>query len=87
VISHASTSEGGKSISKEVRQKLKEWGLARLPNPKEIDTNLSTSIDLNSDGPGLGEIFESTSLFGFQFNKGEVPSDSQILAKINLLIP
>jgi len=87
VIAHASSSEAGKAISKEVRQKLKEWGLSRLPNPKEIDANLSSSIDLNSDGPGLGEIFESTSLFGFQFKKGEVPNDSQILSKVNLLIP
>jgi hypothetical protein len=87
VIAHASSSEAGKAISKEVRQKLKEWGLSRLPNPKEIDANLSSSIDLNSGGPGLGEIFESTSLFGFQFKKGEVPNDSQILSKVNLLIP
>jgi hypothetical protein len=87
VIAHASSSEAGKAISKEVRQKLKEWGLSRLPNPKKIDANLSSSIDLNSDGPGLGEIFESTSLFGFQFKKGEVPNDSQILSKVNLLIP
>jgi len=87
VIAHASSSEAGKAISKEVRQKLKEWGLSRLPNPKEIDANLSSSIDLNSGGPGLGEIFEITSLFGFQFKKGEVPNESQILSKVNLLIP
>lgn len=87
VIAHASSSEGGKAISKEVRQKLKEWGLSKLPSPKVIDTNLSSSIDLNADGPGLGDIFESTSLFGFQFKKSEVPTDSEILSKVNVLIP
>jgi hypothetical protein len=87
VLAHASTTEGGKAISKEVRQKLKEWGLSNLPNPKEIDTKLSLEIDLNSDGRGLGKKFESTSLFGFQFKKSEVPSDSEIFDKINVLIP
>ena len=87
VIAHASSSEGGKAISKEVRQKLKEWGLSKLPRPKVIDTNLSSSIDLNADGPGLGDIFESTSLFGFQFKKNEVPTDYEILSKVNVLIP
>ena len=87
VIAHASSSEGGKAISKEVRQKLKEWGLSKLPSPKVIDTNLSSSIDLNADGPGLGDIFESTSLFGFQFKKNEVPTDYEILSKVNVLIP
>ena len=87
VIAHASSSEGGKAISKEVRQKLKEWGLSKLPRPQEIDTGLSTSVDLNSNGPGLGGIFESTSLFGFQFEKSKVPSSTEILKKINLLIP
>jgi len=87
VIAHASTSEGGKAISREVRQKLKEWGLSKLPSPKAIDDNLNSSIDLNADGPGLGDIFESTSLFGFQFKKGEVPADSEILSKVNVLIP
>ena len=87
VIAHASSSEGGKAISKEVRQKLKEWGLSKLPSPKVIDTNLSSSVDLNADGPGLGDIFESTSLFGFQFKKNEVPTDYEILSKVNVLIP
>ena len=87
VIAHASTSEGGKSISKEVRQKLKEWGLSKLPSLSEIDTELSASIDLNSGGPGLGDKFESTSLFGFQFKQGNVPSTTRILEKINLLLP
>ena len=87
VIAHASSSEGGKAISKEVRHKLKEWGLSKLPSPKVIDTNLSSSIDLNADGPGLGDIFESTSLFGFQFKKNEVPTDYEILSKVNVLIP
>jgi hypothetical protein len=87
VIAHASTSEGGKSISKEVRQKLKEWGLSKLPSLNDIDTELSASIDLNSRGPGLGDKFESTSLFGFQFKQGNVPSTTRILEKINLLLP
>jgi len=87
VIAHASTSEGGKSISKEVRQKLKEWGLSKLPSLNEIDTELSASIDLNSGGPGLGDKFESTSLFGFKFEQGNVPSTTRILEKINLLLP
>ncbi len=87
VIAHASTSEGGKSISKEVRQKLKEWGLSKLPSLNDIDTELSASIDLNSGGPGLGDKFESTSLFGFQFKQGNVPSTTRILEKINLLLP
>ena len=87
VIAHASSSEGGKAISKEVRKKLKEWGLSKLPSPEDIDTGLSTSVDLNSNGPGLGGIFESTSLFGFKFEKKKVPSSSEILNKINLLIP
>ncbi len=87
VIAHASTSEGGKSISKEVRQKLKEWGLSKLPSLKDIDTELSVSIDLNSGGPGLGDKFESTSLFGFQFKQGNVPSTTRILEKLNLLLP
>ena len=87
VIAHASTSEGGKSISKEVRQKLKEWGLSKLPSLDEIDTELSASVDLNSGGPGLGDKFESTSLFGFQFKQGNVPSTTRILEKINLLLP
>lgn len=87
VLAHASSSEKGKSISAEVRQKLKKWGLEKLPNHKAIDNTLSTRVDLNSDGPGLGDIFESTSLFGFQFKRGEVPNDSFILDKINVLIP
>lgn len=87
VIAHASSSEGGKAISKEVRKKLKEWGLSKLPSPEDIDTGLSTSVDLNSTGPGLGGIFESTSLFGFKFEKNKVPSSTEILTKINLLIP
>jgi hypothetical protein len=87
VIAHASSSEGGKGISKEVRQKLKEWGLSKLPNPNEIDAALSSSVDLNPEGPGLGDIFESTSLFGFEFKKNEVPTDSEILSKVNVLIP
>jgi hypothetical protein len=87
VIAHASSSEGGKAISRETRQKLKEWGLSKLPNPKSIDVNLNPSIDLNSDGPGLGDIFESTSLFGFQLKKGEVPTDSEIYQRIGVLLP
>lgn len=87
VIAHASTSEGGKSISKEVRQRLKEWGLTKLPSLNEIDSELSSTIDLNSGGPGLGDKFESTSLFGFQFKQENMPSTTRILEKINLLIP
>lgn len=87
VIAHASSAEGGKAISREVRQKLRDWGLAKLPSPKEIHTSLISKIDLNSDGPGLGDIFESTSLFGFQFKRGQVPTDSEILDKMNVLVP
>ena len=85
VIAHAST--GGKKISNDVRSKLKIWGLSKLPNINQIDNDLTLDIDLKSSGTGLGEEFESTSLFGYEFKKGNVPSDAQILAKLDLLIP
>lgn len=87
VIAHASTSEGGKGISKSVRQKLKEWGLEKLPNPSSIDKELLSNISLGSEGPGLADVFESTSLFGYPLYRGSVPSDEVIFQKINSLLP
>jgi hypothetical protein len=87
VIAHASTSEGGKGISKSVRLKLKNWGLGKLPNPLSIDKELSSDVSLGSDGLGLADVFESTSLFGYPLYRGAVPSDEDIFQKINSLLP
>jgi len=87
VLAHASTSEGGKKISREVRQKLRNWGLSKLPDSINIDDELKMDIDLKSTGSGLGEEFESTSLFGYEFNLSNIPSDQEIFNKIGVLIP
>lgn len=87
VIAHASTSEGGKAISKDVRKKLKEWGLKKLPNPNSINSEISTDINLGLKSSGLGDVFESTSLFGYKLEKNRVPSDEVIYSKIDILIP
>jgi hypothetical protein len=87
-IGHGSTDPDSRRVrSDEEMAQLVQWGLSKLPSTNSIDERLVHEIDLDSGKGRLGRAYEKTTLFGFEYIKGDIPSETQLISDITKLIP